>query len=101
MKKILATILVFLFIATGAGYSQIYKNQETETGKTTGLRNNQAVEQAVNDNYGGIFRSGLDDRPGNGEGIGQVAPLAGGLDLLFACSIVFGVVKFYKRRQKK
>ena len=106
MKKIIITIMIILFVATEIGYAQIFKNQENETGSTSGMKDSPANDSDHIYSGSGLFRSGEatgpGGRPGNNEGIGQEseAPLKDGLGVLVACSAIFVFVKVYKRKQK-
>ena len=103
MKKILFTIMIFAFAAmTTTSYAQIFKEQDSNPSVST---ENSTSSSEVNDSQVGFFRSSTadppGDRPGNGEGIGQQAPLGDGLHILIAFCMFFGVIKYYSRRRKK
>ena len=106
MKKIVITIMIILFTATGTGYAQIFRSQEKETGSTSVMKDSPASHtDNVSDNSG-LFRAGdaggPGNRPGNNEGIGQEseAPLKDGLGMLVTCSVIFVFVKIFKNKQK-
>jgi len=106
MKKIIITIIIFLFIATLTSNAQLFKNREPVNNElATGLTNNSSRGSDVEDNSVGLFRNGGSapepgDRPGNGGGIGQEAPLGDGMTVLIASCIIFGIIKIYNRRKK-
>ena len=78
-------------------YAQFFKDKESSSA-TTSSRNFDT------DNGAGFFRnsnSGPGGRPGDGEGIGQEAPLGDGLNALVACCVLFGFVKIYNDKRKK
>jgi len=101
MKKIVTTILIFMFTATVAGYAQIYGRQGTENTETTGIYNDLSVNSTNNADegsrrFGGLYRSdtqGPGLRPKPDGGIGKEAPIKDGLGVLLACSVVFGIVE--------
>lgn len=97
MKKTVATIMIILFTAIGTGYAQIYKSQETKPGTTSGLKDSPASHSDDVSGNSEFFRAGdatgPGDRPGNGGGIGQEAPLKDGLHVILVCSLIFGIVK--------
>lgn len=99
--------MIILFTATGTVYAQIYKNNGAEeTGKISEQKNISTVHSENNSTNNGFFKSGdatnPGSRPGNGGAIGQEedVPLKSGLNLLLACSVIFGFVKLYKNKQK-
>jgi len=104
MKKILITVMIFLFTATTVTtYAQIFKEQDSSSYTT--VSGNSSSTYEVDDNQGGFFRSSTadppGDRPGNGEGIGQQAPIGEGLQILVAFCMFFGGIKYYSRNRKK
>ena len=104
MKKIVFTVMIILFIATGTGYAQFFNNQETET--TTEQKDSPSSCSDEVSNSQGFFRAGdasdPGGRPGSGGGIGQEsqAPLKDGIGILVTCSVIFVFIKTYKRRRK-
>ena len=101
MKKISSTILVFLLATTFIGHAQLYLNQEINTKE---FKENPSDNLRGSDNSGGIFKTdapNLDDRPTNGEGIGQEMPLKDGLVVLVVCSGLYGIVKTIQRGRGK
>jgi len=114
MKKILGAILIIMFTATVTGYSQNYKNLNSENENLTKDQNSYSIynetplgnpdENSENSNGrgGGLFRdsSNPDGRPGEGDGIGQETPLDNGLNVLIACSVIYGVVTFSRMKLK-
>jgi len=111
MKKVLATILIFMVGEIITGYAQIYNKQEPEN-ETAIEQNGYAIYNEAsfldssnkNADTGGIFRdtpaTSPGNRPINGGGIGQEAPLGNGLHVLIACSIIYGVIVFFKMKSK-
>jgi len=101
MKKILITILVYLFTATTTSYAQFFRDRETNNNGTT---ENAYGSSGSGDNYGGFFRTEADNpenRPGDGGGIGQDAPVKEGLHVLIGFCLIFGVVKVVNENRKK
>jgi len=116
MKKILITIIIFIFTATVTGYSQLFKDNDVtdNTGATTGSSysgseySSNGSEYSSGDSNGGVgfFRTPPEDnkpggRPDCGGGIGQDAPLGNELKVLLACSAVYVAASFFKRKWKK
>jgi len=109
MKKILVTILIFLFTATAIGYAGIFKGQsEDNSSDNNSVSYDSSVsnsEEISNEDYGGFFRSSSADdpggRPGNGGGIGQEAPLSDGLPVLISCCVLLGLLKTFNEKRKK
>jgi len=108
MKKILSTLILFCLIATSTSYAQFFNGR---SGNGDSSENTAIYDNAVNsgnetnEDYGGFFRSSNADtpggRPGNGDAIGQEAPLKDGLPVLIACCLLLVVVKSFNERQKK
>ena len=108
MKKILSTIIIFCLIATSTSYAQFFngKSGNGESSENTAIYDN-AINSGneTNEDYGGFFRSSNADtpggRPGNGDAIGQEAPLKDGLPVLVGCCLLLIVIKSVKDRRKK
>jgi len=110
MKKTLVSILIFMFTATVSVCAQIYNNQEPGNNNSAGQNGYYSTYSDVtltnsNENAGssGLFKdtaTGPGGRPVNGEGIGQEAPLGNGLNVLIACSVIYGIVLFFKMKSK-
>ncbi|MCL1934630.1 MAG: hypothetical protein FWF53_12555 [Candidatus Azobacteroides sp.] len=121
MKKILISISIFLFTATMISYAGFFNeswdvncseaafdnyggfSESDNNCYSSGFFNNY---DEISDDYNGFFRaSSAGDpggRPGNGDGIGQEAPIDDGLLPLTVCCVVLIFVKaFYKRRKNK
>ena len=111
MKKVLITIIVFLFTSIATSYAGIFQRQsEDNSSDRVGSFYDSTVnysEETVNrEDSGGFFRSSSADNPGgrpdNGGGIGQEsAPIHDGLPVLITCCIVFGFVKTFKEKTEK
>ena len=108
MKKILSTIIIFCLIATSTSYAQLFngKSGNGDSSENTAIYDN-AVNSGneTNDDYGGFFRSSTADspggRPGNGDAIGQEAPLKDGFLFLVGCCFLWFVVKSFNEKRKK
>jgi len=109
MKKIVVAILIFMSFATQAGYAQLFKDEEPVTDNTNNQTSSTQIaysQENVESNEGdtnnsGLFRSNPElERPHNGEGIGQEAPVGDGFNVLIFCGIIFGVIAFSKAKLK-
>ena len=106
MKKIVITMMIILFTVTGAGYAQFFKNQDTETGSSSGQKDSPSNNSDDVSGSQGFFRAGdatdPGNRPWNGEGIGQEseAPIKDGLGVLVTCSVIFICIKIFKMKEK-
>ena len=117
MKKILISVVIFLFAATTASYASFFDNEqegsnvEHESDSRNGFFSN--ISSPGNDpfdhaNSEGFFRASAGSpggRPDNGEGIGQQsdeeAPLGEGIYALILCCIVWGFMKGYKNKRQE
>jgi len=98
MKKRII-ILLSLFFIMNISQAAIYKTKSESDviENSTGLFGEKKVEKIENteDNYGGLFRaSDPGGRPGNGDGIGQQAPLGDGLKILLILCFFFLLYEF-------
>ena len=91
-----------MMAATVPGNAQFFKNNENETGAKTESGGGVRENYEGNNDTGGFFRAGNGDyeRPDVGEGIGEV-PIDDGFTILMLCSMVFVVIKFYKRKKSR
>ena len=112
MKKISSLLIIFCFIATSISYAQFFRDKpdnDNSSGSNSAVHDSNTGRTVVvtetNDEYGGFFRSSNADspggRPGNGDAIGQEAPLKDGLPVLIGCCILLVVVKTIKDKKKK
>ena len=111
MKKILSLFIIFYFIATSISYAQFFREKsenDNSSGSSSAIYDSNAGSSATetDDHYeGGFFRSSSADtpggRPGNGDAIGQEAPLKDGLPVLIGCCLLLIVIKSVKDRRKK
>jgi len=109
MKKVIYTIIIILFTMTEISNAQFFRSQDNDnSGSSTGITNvfgNSSRNSEDDNSSSGFFRSpdsgSLDDRPGNGDGIGQEAPLGDGLPVFIICCSVLGVVKLVQMKKKK
>jgi len=101
--KILFTIILFLLTSSGICYPQ---NNKSNGGALYAEPSINADAKQNNDNGGALFRatpaSGLTDRPGDGEGIGQddSVPISEGLCMLLGYCVIYGLVKFSLKKLK-
>ena len=99
MKRIIISVLFFLFIASSVTtYAQLFKEHEASITETS---NSNSEE---NNSNAGFFRAGAPgpgNRPENSEGIGQETPLGDGLSVMVVCCVLFGLVKIYNGKKKK
>ena len=96
IRRAVIAILFGLFTATSISYAGFFK-ESPETADSS---------KATTENYGGFFRSdgdpaGPGNRPGEGTGVGQDAPLGSGLGVLVVCSFVLGIVKFFNGKPRR
>jgi len=106
MKKIIVTILIFMFTATASVYAQLYSNDTTtENGNySTGIFSNSYNNSERNSASGTSNSSSIGDRPGIGDGIGednQYAPVGDGLVALIVCSVLLIVTKLVAKKFRK
>ena len=109
MKKIFITVVIILFTSTVISYTGIFKEPTVENSSNNSGADYESVvsnsEETSAEDYGGFFRSSTADnpggRPGNGGGIGQEAPLGGGLPVVVSCCFVLALVKSFKGKRKK
>ena len=105
MKKFryLIPVLIFFFGATATSYAGFFTNQP-ETNDSYSSSNNYSGGEA-NEGNSGFFRSSSADnpggRPGNGDGIGQDAPVGDGIPVVLACCIALVLLKFFDGKKKK
>ena len=100
MKKIIITILIIIFTASPVTtYAQFFKDKEPSAARTSSSSYDTDYSNA------GFFRNpnnnGPGDRPGDGEGIGQEAPLGDGINAIITCCVIFGFVKIYNEKRRK
>jgi len=105
MKKIIVTILIFMFTATVANCAGLFASEDNEY--SVGLFSDTSAFSEGDSGYG-LFRYSDDtfDRPGNGGGIGvdnESAPVGDGIIALVVCSALMTVVKVIaaKKVQKR
>jgi len=109
MKKVILSLLLFIFVAMATGYAGIYKSQEADDGNYAGgIYDNPSASSGGDDSGSGFFRSSEPNpggRPGDGGGIGQDdkddAPLGNGIVVLSACCVLFVIAKEAGRKLKK
>jgi len=111
MKKISSLLIIFCFIATSISYAQFFRehsDNDNSSGSNSAVHDSNAGKTVTetNDDYGGgFFRSSNADtpggRPGNGDAIGQEAPLKDGLPVLIGCCLLLVVIKSVNDRRKK
>ena len=112
MKKILITIILFLFTATVTSYVGFFRessdadNSEETSGNHGGFfkSDDRYFSSETSDDHYGFFRDSSADNPGSrpdsGGGIGQEAPVGDGLFTLIACCAGLVIVKFFNGRRK-
>jgi hypothetical protein len=108
MKKTLIVFVVLLFSVVEISYAGIYTSQ-TNQEKTFSPYNSLYGPPAGNtiipsDTSSGLFKApenGFGGRPGNGEGIGQEAPIDDGLAILLVCCGVLVIIRAYIRKREK
>ena len=101
MKKILITIIIFMFTSTVTGYAQFFKdNDRRET--TTNSSDESGYSSGNSEGGAGFFKTPPARKPGGrpetGDGIGQQAPLEDGLSVLIVCGVILVIVKVSKNR---
>ena len=116
MKALLFfTIMIFLFTATTVSYAGPSDPEYNErasnnqsgffSGSDSDNTSSGTNASESPDQTSGFFSSPNADnpggRPGDGGGIGQQAPLRDGLNVLVACCVLFGFVKFFNEKRKK
>jgi len=112
MKPLSIAFLVFLFASTNVSYAGFFKNGQKDTNSSYDNSSNDRTNYQTTFSYtegvgatdnGGLFSVGENplDRPGNGNGIGQDAPVGRGTHILLICCLIYGIVKFsIDRRQR-
>jgi len=100
MKKIIVTILIFMFTATAANCAGLFSNERSSDSEYSGGLFSESSSSPERDSGYGLFRSNdpfsPGDRPGSGGGIGQEdgnAPVGDGIIVLVVCSAILIVVK--------
>ena len=107
MKRIFNIIMIFLLTATISSYAGIYRDKTTSKGESSeygALYRNAPSSSEGDSSAGSLFRSSnndLDDRPGNGTGIGQEAPIGNGIRTLAICCLIYGIIKLSSRKGHK
>ena len=106
MKKLIA-VLMFIYSTTTISHAGIFKDRSEIYdfhGNNDGrnyLGDSSYSREDTSEDYGGFFRSStaedLDDRPGNGSGIGQNAPVGDCIPVIIACCIAFVLLRLKKR----
>ena len=110
MKAVFTIIFLFIFTATATTYAGLFNNQL----ETNDPYNNNGAGYWENNNYQGVeadedrsgfFRSSSagnpSGRPGNGDGIGQDAPLSKGVHILAICCLIYCIAKFSSKKRSK
>jgi hypothetical protein len=94
-------IILVVFAAAGTGYAQNDdKKPKNNAGALYAEPASTTTSSKNSDNNGGaLYRSDnpLDERPGNGGGIGQDPddiPISDGLLILLGFSLIYGIIKF-------
>jgi hypothetical protein len=108
MKKIIILTAIFIISATSAGYAGIFRDQqENASSRNTSMQheNNAGSSGGTSsDDSGGFFRNSgpgdPGDRPGDGGGIGQDAPVSDGLGVLMAYCMIFCCGKIFASKRK-
>ncbi|MCL1934627.1 MAG: hypothetical protein FWF53_12540 [Candidatus Azobacteroides sp.] len=113
MKKLLITILIFLFTTAAISNAGFFRESSDPDRSEKASDNyggffkndNRNFSSETSNDYGGFFRAsdadGPGDRPDSGGGIGQDAPTGDGLFTLIACCAVWIVVKLFNEKRKK
>jgi len=106
MKKLIPVLmftLMFIFSATVTSYAGFFNQSETNDSYSSSSNNTYSRGESSED-YGGFFRSSSagnpGNRPGNGDGIGQDAPVGDGIPVIIACCIALGLLKFFDGGRK-
>jgi len=107
MKKILITIIIFMFTATVTGYAQFFKDNNTNRKEATTVSSSfsesrySSSNSEEGDDGAGFFKASTDGpggRPGTGGGVGQSAPLDDGLSILIVCCVILVIVRILKNK---
>ena len=99
MKKLLFTILIFLFTEIAASDAQVFNDKKTETETDMSIANENTGGSS--EEIGGLFRANDEfGRPDLGEGIGE-ASINDGLLLLMLYGVFFGYIMFFKEKRNK
>ena len=104
MKKILITIIIFMFTATVTGYAQFFKDNDSNSGTTGGSSYSESESGYSSGNseegndYGGFFKARASKPGGRPDiteegGIGQQAPVGDGLPILIVCCVILVIVR--------
>jgi len=108
MKKIIVTILIFVFTAATASCVGLFSNENTNNDRYEGGLFSESSSSPGRDSGYGLFRSSdpfdPGDRPGGGGGIGQDkgdAPIGDGIIVLVVCSVLMVTVKVIVKRFKQ
>jgi hypothetical protein len=107
MKKIIVTIMVFLLSATVISYAGIFGNQTTSndeySSQSGALYDNSTKYSREDSGFGALFSGPSDDpgdRPDNGDGIGQEAPISDGVRTLAICCFIYSIIKVCSNTRK-
>jgi len=108
MKKTFATILIVLLTVSVKSYIDCLESQHHKVSTETrdGFFKNDLLnlnERETSEPVGGFFSDsdggGPGDRPGPGDGIGQEAPVGGGLPIIITCCAVWAIVKTIRNKR--
>ena len=98
--------MIFLLTATMTSYAGIYRDNTPDNSGSSGygalFGNSNSSNPGGDSDSGGLFRSSnVDpgDRPGNGDGIGQQAPIGNGVRTLAVCCLIYGIVKLSSKKR--
>ena len=102
MRKLLFTILIFLFTVTLPSNAQFFNNNETGIGNNTEINNSSKDNSEEGDSGTGFFRSDKEDfeKPVIGEAIGET-PIGDELSIMMLFSMFFGTIKVIKSKQSR
>ena len=101
MKKIIVTILIFMFTGTVANCQGLFASEDS--GNSVGLFSEPSSSPGGDSGYG-LFSSSNDpfDRPGIGGGIGEDkgdSPVGDGIIVLVVCSAILVVMKVFSTKK--
>ena len=102
MKKIIISIIIFLFTSGKISYAQLYKDNDVNNNKTSVLDAGSSSTTEETNNKTGLFKAEgeIQDRPRDGGGVGQL-PVGDGAYLLFIYCLFLGIFKIYGEKKKK
>ena len=109
LKKIVLSTMILLLAATVISFASGNNYKEKPSDNNGGFfqadndYSSDETPESTIDQTGGFFSDGGDpgNRPGEGDGIGQNAPLQDGLHVLLTCCAAFVLVKFANDKHKK